>query len=109
VSIDVQGLSGKMIHAARDAVAQRWPSLRAVAEAELRTLARTVDEVTRMYNEGEIDQTRAQTLIRMQQNALVSVLRTLEGIGIQTARQVSEAAARAAGAIVNRLIGFKLI
>ena len=88
---------------------ERWSAVRAIAEPELRLLAQRLEAVRQMYANGEIDLARAQKLVQMQRTVAQQAIRTIEGFGMQTARDTVNAAARAAGAVVNRLIGFKLI
>jgi len=109
MSIDVTSITNKMITGVRDSVGERWSVIRAIAEPELRKLAQTLEDVQQLYASGEIDATRAFQLVEMQRNTAMSVLRTVEGLGVLTAREAVDAAAHAAGAVVNRLVGFKLI
>ena len=109
MNIDVNALTNTMLAAARGAVSDRWPAIRALAETELRKLAQTLEDVNQLMANGTIDKSRAGELVRMQHATALSVLRTVQGLGVLTARQTLEAATRAAGAVVNRLVGFDLI
>ncbi|HUP60257.1 MAG TPA: hypothetical protein VNA69_07545 [Thermoanaerobaculia bacterium] len=109
MNIDVNALTTTMREAAANAVSDRWPAIRAIAEAELRKLAQTLEDVNQLLSDGTIDQSRATELVRMQQTTALTVLRTVQGLGLLTARQTIDAATRAAGAVVNRLVGFDLI
>jgi len=109
MSIDVRSLTDTMIQSVRHAIGERWTSVRAIAEPELRKLAQTLEDVQQLYASGAVDAHRAFQLVEMQRNTALSVLRTVEGVGILTAREAIEAAAHAAGNVVNRLVGFKLI
>lgn len=109
MSIDVESLSATMIGGVRKAIGERWPAIRAIAEPELRKLAQTIQDTHQLYAQGVIDASRAFQYVEMQRNHAVSVLLTVEGLGVLTARAALDAAARAAGAVVNRLVGFKLI
>ena len=109
MNIDVNALTATMLNEARKAVSDRWPAIRALAETELRKLAQTLEDVNQLVANGTIDQARAAEYVRMQHNTALQVLRTVQGLGLLTARQTLEAATRAAGAVVNRLVGFDLI
>ena len=109
MNIDIRSITNTMTEAVRGALGERWSVIRGVAEPELRKLAQTLEDVSQLYAEGAIDENRAFQLVEMQRNTALAVLRTVEGLGLLTARQAVEAAAHAAGAVVNRLIGFKLI
>jgi hypothetical protein len=109
MSVNVPAITAAMIDAVRKSLAGRWPSIRAVTETELRKLAQTLLDVHRLHADGAINTERAQDLVRMQQNTFLAVLRSSQGLGLLAARSAAEAAARAAGAIVNGVAGFKLI
>jgi len=109
MSLDIPSITDTMIRAARKALGERWSAIRAVAEPELLKLAQTFDDAQRLYAEGTIDSARAMQLVDMQRNTALSVLRRVQGLGILTAREAVGAAVEAAGKVVNRLIGFKLI
>ena len=109
MSIDIPSLTSTMIAGVRKAISDRWPVIRAVAEPELRKIAQTIEDASQLYAEGVITADRAAQIVEMQRNTAMSVVRTVEGLGIQTARQALDAAAHAAGAVVNRLLGFKLL
>ena len=74
-----------------------------------RKLAQTLSDVHHLHANGVITTPRAQELVRMQRNTFLSVLRSVQGLGLLAARSATDAAATAAGEIVNRIIGFKLI
>jgi hypothetical protein len=109
MSIDANSITTHMIGAVRGAVSDRWPAVRATAETELRLLAAKLEEVHQLLIDGDITEARAKELVRMQQNVAFDALRTVKGLGILTARQAVDAAARAAGEVVNSLVGFSLI
>ena len=109
MNIDVGSITKTMTDAVRATVGERWSVIRGVAEPELRKLAETLEDVQQMYGKGDIDMNRAFELVEMQRNAAFSVLKTVKGLGILTARKAIEAAAHAAGTVVNRLLGFTVI
>jgi len=109
MNIDVDSLTHTMIDDVRHTIGERWSTIRAVAEPELRKLAQTIEDVSQLHAKGVIDANRAFQLVEMQRNTAMSVLRTIEGLGVLTAREAVDAAAGAAGAVVNRLVGFRLI
>lgn len=109
MKIDVGSLTNTMIEGVRQAIGERWSTIRAVAEPELRKLAQTIEDVSRLHAEGVIDAGRAFQFVEMQRNTALSVVRTVEGLGVRTAREAVDAAARTAGAVVNGLVGFRLI
>ena len=109
MQLDVSALTTTMTEAVRGAIGERWAILRAIAEPELRKLAQTLEDVRQLHADGDIDEGRAWDLVEIQRNTALTVLRGVQGIGILTARGAVDAAARAAGEVVNRLVGFKVI
>jgi len=109
MSIDIGSITNTMIAGVRHEIGDRWSTIREFAEPELRKLAETMEDVQQLYADGKITANHAFQLVEMQRNNAMSVLRTVEGLGVLTARQALEAAARAAGSVVNRLVGIKLI
>ncbi|HTD83792.1 MAG TPA: hypothetical protein VK648_08390 [Gemmatimonadaceae bacterium] len=109
MSIDIGSLTNTMITGVRHAIGDRWSAIRALAEPELRKLAETLEDVQQLYASGRITADHAVQLVEMQRNTAISAVRTVEGLGVLTAREALDAAAHAAGAVVNRLVGFKLI
>lgn len=109
MSIDVTAVTNTMIQSVRRSVGDRWSAVRDFAEPELRKLAQTLEDVQQLHADGKIDANRAFEMVEMQRNVAMGVLKGVEGLGILTAREAIDAAAHAAGSIVNRLVGFKLI
>jgi len=108
-TFDVMALGKEMIDAARAAVAEHGPALQVMAELELGRLAGALADVGSMLARGEIDQERARKLVNIHQLSIRSVLRSVEGLSLLTAEHAMQAVTRVAGAILNRVVGFKLI
>jgi len=109
MTFDVGSLTKTMIDGVRTAIGSRWSAIRAVAEPELRKIALTLEDVRQLHADGVITADRAFQLVEMQRNTALNVVGTVKGLGVLTARQAIDAAAHAAGAVVNRLVGFQLI
>jgi len=109
MNIDISSLTNTMIAGVRHAISDRWSAIRDVAEPELQKLAQTIEKVSQLYAEGKISADRAVQIFEVQRNAALSVVRTVEGLGILTAREAIEGAVRSAGDVVNRVVGFKLL
>lgn len=109
MNFDVSALTNTMTDAVRGAIGDRWSAIRDVAEPELRKLAETLEDVNQLHAGGRIDADRAWELVDMQRKTALTVVKTVQGLGILTARRAVEAATQAAGAVVNRLIGFTLL
>lgn len=90
-----------MLRAAREQAARQWPAARELASEELWKLASTLAYVKTLLDAGTINAVHARALVRMQENAARSVLRTIEGIGVLTARRTIDAAMRAAATLID--------
>ncbi|HYC91873.1 MAG TPA: hypothetical protein VEO54_21855 [Thermoanaerobaculia bacterium] len=108
-AFDVQALGSEMIAAARTALADRAPALEALAEMELRRLAGVLAEIGGLLAKGRIEKKRARGLIEIHRFTTRSVLLSLEGIGLLAADQAMKAVMRVAGAVLNRVVGFKVL
>lgn len=109
MSLDAESLTNTMIRAARDAVSERWPAVKALAEVELRRLAQSLVDVKALVVSGQIDHASAQKLVQIHQMTVRSVLMQAKGIGLATAERVTFTAADAVTDIVNHVVGFKLL
>ncbi|MGZ5441466.1 MAG: hypothetical protein ACXW5U_07250 [Thermoanaerobaculia bacterium] len=109
MSLDLETLTKSMLDGAREAVSDRWPQLRALAEVEMRKLAQTLIDVHQLLEAGAIDEKRARLLVRIQQNTARSVLCTVRGLGVLAAEQATEAAVGAVARLVNAAVKFKLL
>jgi hypothetical protein len=109
-SFDATALGAQMIDAARAALlTERGPALRAMGEAELRRLAGALADIQSLLSRGEIDPDRAKVMANIHQLSVRSVLRSVEGLSLVATEQAMQAAARAGAAVVNHVIGFKLL
>jgi hypothetical protein len=109
MTFDVGSLTKTMINGVRNAIGDRWAAIRAFAEPELRKIALTLEDVRQLHADGVITADHAFQLVEMQRNTALTVVSSVKGLGVLTARQAIDAAAHAAGAVVNRLVGFQLI
>jgi hypothetical protein len=109
VSLDVKQLAETMIGAAGEAVSDRWPQMQALAEVELRRLAQSIEDLGRLVAAGKIDEAKARHHAHMHQLMARSVLTTVEGLGLLTAEQATQAAIRSVTAVVNRTLKFVLL
>jgi hypothetical protein len=106
---DVAALGQEMLDAARAAVTDRTPALQAMGEAELRRLAGALADIGSLLAKGDIDPDRAKVLANIHQLSFRSVLRSVEGLSVLATEHAMQAVTRVAAAVVNRLVGFKLL
>jgi hypothetical protein len=109
VSLTLEVLSTQMIAAARQAVGSRWTEIQELAEVELRRLAASLLDIHGLLRAEKINHERARQLVHIHKTTVQSVLSSVKGIGVLTAKQVPLMATRAVGNLVNQLVGFRLI
>lgn len=107
--LDVEAAGRELLAAARTALASRASALQGVAETELHRLAGVLADIAAKYASGEIDAARARSLLEIHRFATRSVLRSIEGLGILAAETAMRAVMGAAGTILNRATGVRLV
>ncbi|HWT30473.1 MAG TPA: hypothetical protein VN240_05530 [Propylenella sp.] len=108
-NLSLDDVLGKMVTAAAGAVGQKWPQVRSQVESELRQLAEVAVDIAARKAQGKIDQHQAETLFKMQANALTGVLAGLAGQARLTAEMAINAAVGAAKDAVRTATGFPFI
>jgi hypothetical protein len=108
VAVDVQELGTAMIEAARKAIAGRRVQ-KAVIEEELRRLAGALAGIAGLLAGGEIDRKRAEEMVAIYRLAVSGILQSARGMTLLAANLALSGAMQVAGAVINRVIGFKLI
>ena len=112
MNIDVISLTETMTVAASKSVIC-WPAIRLVAQSELRRFAEMLEEVRRLYAEGIIEEDEAMDISAAHRAAALTALRSVQSVGMMTARaaapRVMKAALAEARPTVNRTMGFPLI
>ena len=108
VIVDIQALGTAMIEAARKAIAGRRVQ-KAVMEIELRRLAGALADTGRLLARGEIDRKRAEEMVTIYRLAVSGILQSARGMTLLAADLALSAAMQVAGAVINRVTGFKLI
>jgi hypothetical protein len=98
-----------MLAAARASLAESWPGVRDFAGPELRRLAGVLADITRLIEAGKVNREQARALLRIHRNTTVTVLLTLEGLGVVAAENAINAALGAVGDVVNAAVGFRLL
>lgn len=106
---DLGAVQEDMVAAARAALAARNAELHPIAELETRRLAATLADISALAAKGDIDPERAQSLARIHQNTFRGVLRAGEAISLLAAEQALLAVTHVAAAVINRILGFKLL
>lgn len=98
-----------MVAAARGVLADDWPELKEIAEAELKGVIAGFKAIERMRRAGKISQRQAKQLFQVKRNTAEIVLFSLEGVGRITAEKALNAAFKVVRDSVNTSLGFVLI
>ena len=109
MSLDVSALAERMLGAARDVLAAKWPEIEDYAEGETKKLAQSLAAIEKLRVRGQITEEQARLHLDIQKNASRTVLLTLEGLGLLAAEQAINAALTAVKDTVNTALGFALI
>lgn len=109
MSINVSQLTAQMVGAAKGELTDQWPEIKQYAEAEARKIAETIKMIAKLHAQGSISKKAARLHLRIQKNAAVTVLLTVEGLGILAVENAINAAVRAVKEAVNTALGFALL
>jgi hypothetical protein len=108
-NLDLNDVFGRMVNAAAGAAGQNWAQVKNQVESELRQLAEIAVDIAARKTEGKIDQHEAETLVKMQANALTGVLAGLAGQARLTAELAVNAAIGAAKDALRGATGFPFL
>ena len=109
MALNVGELSKTMLAAAKGKLEDYWPDVREYAKSEAKKTAETLAMIERLTLAGEINQKQAKSLLQMQRNSALSVLLTIEGLGLLAVEAAINAALNAVRSTVNTAVGFALL
>ncbi len=109
MNIDYSSLPGTILDAARATAGRRWRTIRPMVEMETRKLVQTIEDVERLLAAQTIDRERARQIVRVQYEAVRRILSTTRGFSLAAVSRIAQAATRAAGNVVNGVLGFDLM
>ncbi len=107
--IDPEALAAQMAAAAIGVLKGEWPKVRAYAEPQFKELARIAADIEAKKLAGKITEEQARHMMKIQRNALDSVIITLKDEGLLAAEKAINAALEVAAGIVNAAIGWQLL
>ena len=105
----VSDLIESMTSAARESLAEDWPRGRDYAEPELAKLAQSLIDITRLAASGRINDQQAKALLRIHRNTTLTVMLTVEGLGVIAVENAINAALAAVRDTVNAVTPFRLL
>ena len=98
-----------MLSAARDSLKKDWPTVKDFAEPEVKRLAQSLIDITRLTIAGKINQQQAAGLLQIHRNSAMTVLLTIEGLGLIAVQNALNSAMSAVRTVVNTALGFRLL
>lgn len=107
--INVQELASKMLDAAKNVFASKWPEAKDYAESEFKKIAEAVAFIETQRAIGEMSDEKAKLHLDMQKNAAKMMLLCLEGLGLIAVEQAINAALAAVKETVNTALGFAIL
>jgi hypothetical protein len=107
--IDASVIMQAMIKAATGALKKKWPAARTYAEHEFEKFVLQMRHIEKLKEAGAISEDEARFLARLQQNAMKTVLLTLEGLGMLAVESAVNASIDAVRDLINTAIGWKVL
>jgi hypothetical protein len=102
-------VAAAMIKAAKGALGKKWTKVRHYAEPELRQLAQTLIDISKLATERQVTELEAKALLQIHRNTVLTVMLAVEGMGILAVEQAINAALQAVTDTVNAALPFKIL
>lgn len=109
MSIPISSIVKPMVAAAKTVLADDWPKIKKFAEPELKRLGQSLKDIAQSAAKEDISRAEAKSLLRIHRNTTLTVLLTVEGLGVITAERAINRALGAAADVVNAALPFKLV
>lgn len=107
--IDAEDLVAKMVQAAVGVLKGEWSKARVYAEPQFKELARIAVDIEAKKMAEKVTEEEARLLMKMQKNALDTVVITLKDEGLLAAEKAINAALEVGAGIVNAAIGWHVL
>lgn len=108
-TIDTSTIMQAMTKAASAALKKKWPAARTYAEHEFEKFVLQMRQIEKLKEAGAITEAEARFLAELQQNAMKTVLLTLEGFGMLAVESAVNAAIDAVRELINTALGWKVL
>jgi hypothetical protein len=107
--IRVSDLFPSMLKAARESLEKDWPKAKDYAEPELKKLAQSLVDIAKLTALGKVNPQQAAGLLQIHRNATMTVLLTIEGLGLIAVENALNSALSAVRQLVNAAAGIRLL
>ena len=109
MAIKLADILTPMLDAATKSLKQDWPKAKDYAKPELKKLAQSLVDITKLAAKGTINKQQAKALFQIHKNTTQMVLLTIEGLGIIAVENAINAALKAAKQTINTAAGIAVI
>jgi hypothetical protein len=109
MALKVSDIFSDMLSAARESFADSWPKVRDYARPEMKKLAQSLVDITRLAAQGKVNKQQAKALLNIHANTAKMVMLTVEGLGLIAVENAINAAFKAAADAVNAAAGLKIL
>jgi hypothetical protein len=109
MALKVSEVFGPMLAAAKESLSVDWPKVKDFAKPELKQLAQSLVNITRLLANGNVNKQQAKALLQIHKNTTAMVFLAIEGLGIIAVENAINAALKAVGDVVNSAAGIKLL
>lgn len=98
-----------MVTAAKKSMGEDWGKVRDYGEPELKRLALSLIDITKLASAGKVNAQQARALLRIHRNTTEVVMLTIEGLGVIAVENAINSALKAARTAVNTAAGFAIL
>ncbi|MBE0567434.1 MAG: hypothetical protein IH621_15865 [Krumholzibacteria bacterium] len=98
-----------MMAAAQESLAKDWGQAKDYARPELKRLATSLADIAKLIAADKVNRRQAKALLRIHRNTTLTVLLTVEGLGVVAVEDAINAALGAVRDVVNTAVGFRLV
>jgi hypothetical protein len=109
VSLKLSDLAKSMVGAAKGSLAEDWPKVKDFAKPEFEKLAKAVVDIAKLGPAGKINEQQAKALLAIHRNTTLTVLLTIEGMGLIAVENAINAALGAVRDAINSAAGFVIL
>ena len=105
---EIRQIADTIVNAMKGALGDKWQEASVFAESEAAKFAASMAEIALWKATGKITEEQGKVLRRMHERSIKMVLTALEGISLVLAERAVNAAIKAVGGVVNKMIGWEL-
>jgi len=109
MALKLSDVLSPMLKAAKNSFKDSWPKVKDYARPELKKLAQSMVDITRLVVADKVNKQQAKALFNIHKNTTQMVMLTIEGLGIIAVENAINAALKAVSDVVNTASGIKIL